>query len=395
MDLFGEEEKKPELDAPLIGGAQDADDGNSHETQAYQGLLEPKLNPFLIGQEHAEEEFLQLYNSGRVPHALILSGAEGIGKSTLAYRIARFLLSRKEADPNQDALFGSDPGEEEIPENIAIAEDHPIFSRVASGGHSDLRYVGRKNDERTGGKKASVEVDEVRKVAPFLRQTAGEGDWRVVIIDDADTMNTSSQNAILKILEEPPKRTVILLIAHRLGALLPTIRSRARLLQMHALSPDAMCMLLNKQGHALSGQEFEALYTLSEGRIGYALSLMEGGGLELMAKIIALFEKYPSWAWSQIHLLSDEISRTKTFGAYEVFENVMLWIANQLTKAKARGNSIPSGPLSLDVFVQMKENSSLEDLTKICDKLREHFITVRRSNLDKRHAIMHAFSVFN
>jgi DNA polymerase-3 subunit delta' len=144
-----------------------------------EGLVEPRHSNFFVGHESAQERLLSLINSGAMPHAMIFSGTQGIGKSTLAFRLARTLLKHGTPDSNQDSLFG-DAAPADIT-SLSIDADDPVFSKVAAGGHPDLLTI-----EPLEGKK-SLDVNTARKVAPFLRMTSADGGWRVVIVDDADT----------------------------------------------------------------------------------------------------------------------------------------------------------------------------------------------------------------
>lgn len=382
MNLFGDEEE-------VLDNAE----GMDAAAEPTVSLLPPKENDLCLGHERNEDEILKLFNSGKMPHALVFAGAEGIGKFTFAYRTARFLLSQELEDPNQDALFGPEPSEP--PKDMNVGVDHPVFRRVAAGGHSDFFTIGRLFDEGKGQYKGGVEIAEVRKVAPFLRMTAAEGGWRVVIVNDADTMNRASQNGILKILEEPPKNTLLILIAHRPGALIPTIRSRARVMHFDPLGIDDMRSLLQKQGHHLAQDELHALYTLSEGSIGRALDLIDQGGLDVMGRVISMFEDYPSWKWSQLHVVAEDYARANNATSFAMFQNVMQWIARQMAVCKARGQSLPAGPMSaLPQFSELVQKSPLERLLEICDNLNEHFEKVNRGNLEKRQAVLKAFSIF-
>lgn len=386
MNLFDddiEEELSPEVSGDTVGAVE-----------AAHGILPPRENALFFGHETIEQSLIRLYNSGKMPHALIFAGAEGIGKLTLAYRLTRFLMTREIIDPNQDALFGPEPQPEAS--NLDVAPDHPVFRRIAAGGHSDFILVERKFDEDKGQHKASVEIDEIRKIAPFLRMTAAEGGWRVAIINDADTMTRNAQNSVLKILEEPPANTLLILIAHRPGALIPTIRSRARVINFAPLDFDHFQTLLRKQGYNLALSEMQALYTLSEASIGRALDLVDGGGLDIMGKVIALFENYPNWKWSEIHVIAEDLARSGQNESFMMFQNVMLWLARQFTIAKARHQRLPEGPLSaLDLFSDMLDNTTLEAWMGICENLQTHFEGVNRSNLERRQAVMKAFSIFS
>ena len=158
----------------------------------------PRTNPDLVGQEDAEAEFLQAYETGKLPHAWIVGGPRGIGKATLAFRIARFVLAA--GNNNGPDLFG---GAGAAPASLRIESDHPVFRRVLSGGHADLLTVERGVDEQRNRRRDEITVGEARQVSSFLTKTPAEGGWRVVIVDEAEAMNHNAANAILKTLEEP------------------------------------------------------------------------------------------------------------------------------------------------------------------------------------------------
>ena len=180
----------------------------------------PRANPDFVGHEAAEVALRLLVDSGRLPHALLLSGPRGIGKATLAFRLARFVLAGAgEGAPL--ALFGAPVGSPADP-GLAISPESGVFRRVAAGGHADLLTVERAFDPRRKRLRSEIVVDDVREIGAFLHLTAAEGGWRVVIVDGADAMNRNAGNALLKILEEPPRRTLLVLVAHSPGKLLPT-----------------------------------------------------------------------------------------------------------------------------------------------------------------------------
>ncbi len=194
----------------------------------------PRANPDLVGHEAAERELERLYRAGRLPHAILLTGPRGIGKATLAFRFARFLLaereSRRRTRPSRSfsAASARKPG-------FAIDPESGVFRRIAAGGHADLLTVERAWDPRRRRLRGEIVVEDTREIAAFFRLTAAEEGWRVVIVDGAEEMNRNAANALLKILEEPPDRALLLLVSHNPGRLLPTIRSRCRRLGMAAL----------------------------------------------------------------------------------------------------------------------------------------------------------------
>lgn len=391
MNLFGEDTPPPEevsFDA-LFGMEEPSAVAFEHDAG---GLKPPRENALLFGHEAIEKTLLDLHNAERFPHGIILSGPRGIGKSTLAFRLARFLLSRTVSDPNQNSMFDNETPQAKA-ETLALDPDQPDFRRVASGGHPDLITIERALDTK-GQPKSTLDVGQLRKVAPFLRMTASAGGWRVVIIDDADMMNRNAQNALLKILEEPPKNTVLILITHRLGTLIPTIRSRTQNFTMSAPPLNDFQKILSLKEHNFNDQELQALFALSGGAVGRALSLIEEGGLDQMAQVIELFSGFPNMDESKIHHFASNISRPGKTADFQNFQNILCWIVSQLLSSKARGQALPHGPMQQDVFEQIIHNNTLEQLIALTENLNDHFAKTNAANLEKRFAVLAAFAMF-
>ncbi len=222
---------------------------------------------WLAGHEAAEATLVAEAAAGRLHHAWLIAGPKGIGKATLAFRFARWLLA-------------GCPGT-----RLAIAESDPVFRRVAAGTHADLLAIGRSFDEKRQRHRTEIVADDVRPIGDFLRRTAAEGGWRVVILDDADLLNRHAANALLKILEEPPPRAVLILVSSSPGRLLPTIRSRCRLLRLAPLDPPQMRLALER----LLPEEDEAnrglLAGLARGAPGRVVELAGEDGIA-MAELV-------------------------------------------------------------------------------------------------------------
>ncbi len=357
-----------------------------------EGLLPPRQMSECLSHEDVETALLELIDSSRMPHALIFAGPQGIGKATLSFRLARYLLKNGSQDSADGGLFG-DTLPQEKAENLFVAPDDPVFRRVASGGHPDLFTAERPFDDAKGRAKGSVDVDTVRKINPFMRMTASQGGWRIVIVDDADTMNRNAQNAILKMLEEPPARTLLILVAHRPGALIPTIRSRCRVISFQPLSHDVFHTLIRRNHGGLPQDDLDVLYNIARGSVGRGLQIAEEGGLEIVGKLVHLLYGWPDWPWSQIHMLADTMGRPGQEDSLRAFQDVLLWIVETLLRAKARGEA-PPAPLNNEATEKLLAHYSLEDWIAIAANLRSHFDTVAHANLDKRHAVLGAFSVF-
>ncbi|MCQ9154587.1 DNA polymerase III subunit delta' [Acidomonas methanolica] len=204
----------------------------------------PRETTVVLGHEEAEARFRAARESGRLHHAWLLTGPPGIGKATLAFRLARLLL---------DATEGA------------------AARRVSAGTHGDLLVIARSFDEKRQRARAEIVLDDVRPLQSFLHHTAAEGGWRVVILDGAEYLNRSAANAVLKLLEEPPERTVIFLVTSAPGALLPTIRSRCRRLALTPLDENTMEQALVSMGY--DRQEIDRLLPVSHGAPGRAVYL--------------------------------------------------------------------------------------------------------------------------
>src|SRR5476649_1996336 len=191
-------------------------------------VLLPRETSALFGHAEAESALLESYQSGRIPHAWLIGGPPGIGKATLAYRLARFVLAH--ADPRLPAVQKAT--------SLAIDADNPVARRIAAQAQGDLLVLERVINEQTEKLYTVIRVDDVRRAVPFFGSTAGEGGWRITIVDAVDDLQREGANALLKVLEEPPARTLLLLISSAPGRELPTIRSRCRRLLLRPLSAD-------------------------------------------------------------------------------------------------------------------------------------------------------------
>ena len=243
----------------------------------------PRETRVVYGHDGAEAEFLSAFNAGRMHSGWLLTGPEGIGKATMAYRMAAFLL----ADQGDQGGFFSPPPAT----SLEIAPDHPDMRLMLAGAHPRLFVLKRGLNDKGDGYKAQISVDEARKLKGFFQMSATDGGRRVVIVDAADELNTASANAILKVLEEPPPRTTLILIAHQPARLLPTIRSRCRVLRFHPLSlPD----LSSAMAAIPDAPEADmALAVLASGSVGTALKLSVSGGAALYGDLVRLLTSLP------------------------------------------------------------------------------------------------------
>jgi DNA polymerase-3 subunit delta' len=288
----------------------------------------PRANPDLYGHEAVEQRLLDAWNSGRMPHAWLIGGIPGIGKATLAFRMARFVLAHP--DPASPAVQSAT--------TLAVAPNNPAAGLIAAQSHPDLLVLERTLSD-TGKLRTVIRVDDARKVASFLAATAGLGGWRVVIVDAVDDLNAESANALLKGLEEPPARTLFLLVSHAPGSVLPTIRSRCHRLLLRALAPQELAHALA----AATGEEPDpAVVAASEGSVSRALSLSDGPAFRLRKQAEALLARLPAIDMRELHALADSLAMADSRVFEIVMDAVNDWLSARLTaslsdKARAAG----------------------------------------------------------
>ena len=344
----------------------------------------PRANPNLLGHEAAERALRLLFQSGRMPHAVLLTGPRGIGKATLAYRFARFVLAC-----GAQADGAGRPTDGDL---LAVPPDCGVFRRIASGGHADLLAVERAFDPRRRRLRSEIVVDDTREIATFLRLTAAEGGWRIVIVDGADEMNRSAANALLKILEEPPRHVLLLLVAHSPGRLLPTIVSRCRRFPMTPLPPSIVSRLLETYRPDLPAADSTALIALADGSIGRALELAEAGGVELYRAILALLSGEQGLDPTALHALADRLARAEADAAYRAVEELLSHVLGEIAIGAA-GNS--SGcqfcPESDRVLRRLCTRAPAARWAELREQVAATFARGNALNLDRKQTILGAF----
>lgn len=365
----------------------EAGDIADREAAAKGAEANPRLTADLFGHEAVENALLADFNAGRMPHAIILAGAPGVGKATLAFRLARFLLSQGGEDSG-DSLFGAP----EKPKTLNVKADHDIFRRVVSGGHGDLLVIEREFDDKKGKMKKDISAEQARSIAPFLRKTASEGGWRVVIVDGAEDVNTASQNALLKILEEPPQKSLLILTTSQPAAFLPTIRSRCRLLSLERLSDDVMYKLLDIYAPGLMPEQKTALMRLSEGSIGKALQLQQDNGLQIYRDMIKLLAAVPEIDPLQINDFAEKYGKFGAEAQADVFFDLLGCALRRLMTALVREtalvDAVDGDSAALQRLVRLY---TLPQLTTLYERLLQLQQQAERANLDRRQMITFAF----
>lgn len=311
-----------------------ADPAPTPEPDRAEGAPHPRETPHLFGQQAAEAAFLEAFNSGRMHHGWLITGARGVGKATLAWRIARFLL----AQPAPDAgLFGAAPP----PADLGISPDHPVARRIQALSEPGLKLIRRSLNDQ-GRLRQVISVEDVRALRDFFGLSATEGGRRVVIVDAADEMNPNAANALLKLLEEPPAGAVLLLISHRPSALLPTIRSRCRVLRLAPLGGEDMGRALAQAlGEGAQDLDAGALAELSGGSVGEAIRILTEDGLTLYAQLLAVMSGLPAMDRTRLRALADSTAGRGTEARFDLLVRLVDMVMARLARTGATGQPLP------------------------------------------------------
>jgi DNA polymerase-3 subunit delta' len=330
-------------------------------------LPEPRANPLLLGHVAAERTVVEAMRGGRMHHAWLITGSPGIGKATLAFRFARRLLA---GQPDGDTL--------------ALDEHHPVFRRVAAASHADMLTVERAWNEKTKRLRGEIVAEDTRSIADFLHLTPAEGGWRVVVVDGAEDLNRHAANALLKVLEEPPPRAVLLLVSAAPGRLLPTIRSRCRRLALEPLDEATMQALLARALPEAGADERTRLATIAEGSPGRALALAAAGGVAmatLVDKVLADLPGEggdPARAVQRANEIADTLGREE--GGFATFFALLRAAVAAAVRDAGRGRADPDqrrllGKRSLEAWVDV-----WQALTRLAEE-------TERFHLDARQAV--------
>jgi DNA polymerase-3 subunit delta' len=318
----------------------------------------PRENPRLIGHDGAERAILDALRGGRLHHAWLITGPEGVGKATLAYRFARRLLAG-----------GA--------ETLDLDPSHLVFRRVAAGTHADLLTIERDWDDKKKRLKKNIAAEAVREIPGFLHLTPAEGGWRVVIVDGAEDMNAHSANALLKVLEEPPARAVLMLISATPGRLLPTIRSRCRMLALSPLADADMGRVLGTYLPDLPAAERATLASLAEGAPGRALALAGQGGLAIAGMVAEIMAAQPRFSLLRGYEMADSLRDEVAFDMF--FALLRQAIAAAVTAPLRAGHKPAHSQAWTDIWSRIGEIQAETD----------------RHNLDRRQAVVTALGLLS
>lgn len=345
------------------------DEDEAPESDRCEPAPHPRHVARIFGQQRAESEILNAFRGQRLPQAWILGGPQGIGKATLAWRAVRFLAAHP--DPTAPEVLSA--------QNLDVDPKHPAARKISALSYGDLALLRRQWDAKTKKFATRISVEDIRAILPIFTQSAGEGGWRMAIVDSADDLNASSANALLKLIEEPPPRSVFFFIAHQPGRLLPTIRSRCRFLALPALAPpevdQALRAALADADEKIPDAEILRASAGAIGSVREALRLIEPAAAELDRLIDAALAQLPDCDQRLPQTIGGKIASRENLAGWEAFvAKILDWLSEAVAVHKAQG------PRACAPFAQAWENFSHD--------VRE----VEIYNLDKRAFVILSFN---
>ncbi|MBA7468167.1 hypothetical protein ES707_03408 [subsurface metagenome] len=293
---------------------------NARKTEEEISVRHPRETSDLFGHREAETALLSAYRSARIPHAWLIGGAQGIGKATLAYRMARFVLANRHSQS---------PAVQRA-QTLAVDPADHVARQVAAEAHGGLLVLERGLNDR-GVLRTVITVDETRETISFFGSTAAVEGWRVCIVDTVDELNPNAANALLKILEEPPQQSLFLLVSHAPARVLPTILSRCRKLPLRPLSTDDVVRAAARAADkAADDPALLEAAKASEGSVSRALTLLGGDALKLQQRTAALLATLPKVDPRELHALGEQLPLSDRVALSAFVDGVERWISERL-----------------------------------------------------------------
>lgn len=345
------------------------------EPDCLEGFSHPRFQTELFGHSRAEQELMTAASSNRLHHAWLLTGPAGVGKATLAYRFARHLLLPVGGDGG-----GDNKGR--------------VAAQIGALSHPHLLVLRRPWQEKTKRLATEITIGEVRRLRAFFAKTAGDGEWRVVIVDRADELNASAANALLKNLEEPPVRCVFLLVCSVPGRLPVTVRSRCRMLKFSPLGSDDLGAAV-RSAYGLSGQpepdkaSIDICIPLAQGSVSRALRLLDGGGSDLHGRFLKLISGLPHLDHVAVHGLADELAGVRGASAYELFFELVGESVARIVSHGATGQGATG--VEADMAGKLDSPAALAKFAQLWETILRAKADADALNLDRKNLVLGTF----
>ncbi len=337
-------------------------------------LLHPREQLQLFGHEAACRVLAEAARSGQLHHAWIIAGPKGVGKATVAWRFARALLAN---------------GLQKCTDDLSVGDKDPVQRQIAALSHPDLMLLRRPWDFERKRLKLELPIDEVRRLRGFYSRHSSFGGARIAIVDCADEMSTQAQNALLKILEEPPKGALLLLVSHAPGGLLPTTRSRCRTLTLRKLNTEAMRIAIDKLRPGLSHDERELVSALADGAPGRALAFAEAGAAGMYRDIVEILNGLPRLDTGRVFAFVEKTGKLPVEYGIRLFSTLI----RQIEERVLRGAFNAGSDLASESLLMRKLRSvvPLESWAHLRERMGHDIDRTEELNLDKKQIILNTF----
>jgi len=358
------------------------------ESDRFPGLPHPRETQLLFGHIKAQNNFSEATKNNKIHHAWLLTGPKGIGKATLAWKMARYLLS----------LPLNQPTHLQKPSFIEFnpQSDDPLFKRILALSEPRLQIVRNSWDPKTEKFRQSISVDDVRKIKRFFNLSSTDKGQRVVIIDSADDLQNASANALLKILEEPPAKTTILMISHKPNTLLSTIKSRCRKLNLQSLSNGDLKKALSQATQTEDGI-INQISPLSEGSVRNAATLLNNDGIKIYSKICEIFSVAPNLNRLDVMTIMSELTKKDSDTYYETLISMLSIFIRRLVLNGATG--VPKNEIvqnEFNVLTKLSPNLLEAKLWSTeSPMIFKSALLSKNVNLDRSSIILDMFLKFN
>jgi DNA polymerase III subunit delta' len=342
------------------------------ESDRFEDTPHPRESYQCFGHAGTERQFIRSYLVGHLPHAFIIGGPPGVGKATLAWRVARFLL----ANPDPAAAAG------EAKADLFVAPDRPAARQIAALAHPDLVLLRREWNEKDKRFFTEIRVEDVRRAIHMFQQAAGRGGYRICILDCAEDLNPSSANALLKLIEEPPPRSLFLIVAHRPGRMLATLRSRCQKILLKPLAAADIGQSVAALGppwSAASEAKLAAAIARAHGSIHNVLRLLDDRGIAFDTNLGRMLDDLPRIDWSKVHALADRVAARNNGKDYET---MLAAIETWLDTRVRHGARTFQGDCA----------RRLAPYALVWEKLSEAAREIETFNLDKRPFVLSLFA---
>ena len=354
-------------------------------------IQSPNQTIKVFGHQIFETEFARLWNSRLLPHAFLIAGERGIGKATLAYKVARFVLNDRNDTLSSTTLFNNKIDALDIV-NLDSDPETPESKKVINKSHPNLLIVERSTSDQTKRTRQNIVLEDVKRLDSFLHMTANEDGWRVIIIDAVDDMNINAANYILKLLEEPPQKVLFLIIAHNLGRVLPTIKSRCRKVLLNPLKTEEMKIILSKFDFNKDEVFMEEACYLSEGSVSRALQILSGVGSDTITEIVQLLGVNALIDRNILEKITDKwlkIGRKQDKDpVYNILDFFIFWISKCLRDiAKQKSPPNQNNMSDIACIRSLIDRLGMEELCDRLIKAQDILDNARNLNLDRKQII--------